>query len=153
MFNNCENDGYPLIEQIGNAKGYWKSKVIEFESIPILCCEKCQNIYLKQNIAIIVQEITRAIYDLNEYDVTTVNISSSYKSIIENKREIYNLLVEKKIYPIIDNNKLIIIAKDIKSFENKGDLGLLAAARNHNGENFTEDVLKEIEEMKNYEDQ
>jgi len=114
MFENCEHDGCQLTKQIGYANGYWKTKILLFELIPVAYCNKCHSIYLTQDFAMMLQEITRAIYDLDTKGILLVDISESYKELLSIKDQIYELLLNKTINPTQINGKLIIARDDIR---------------------------------------
>ncbi len=152
VFNTCDYCGGTLKEIISEEYAFWMTKKVLFKGVPVLVCEECNETFLQQDIAIVTQEITRAIYDM-KMDVDIVDISKSYEDIILLQEDIYNLLINGTLkLPILDKT-LIIPEKDIKSIMKEYKDSFMLAARNSKDKGFiSEDVKKEIEEMKKNDD-
>lgn len=127
MFDVCFDCDCKLIEQKGSVYGYWGDIIIEFISLPKYQCSSCENFYLEEKIAILTQEITRALID-SDLVPEIVDISNSYELLSKNLDKIYDLIQNKRIYLVKVGNKIIINQKDVNSLFY--DDSALLAARN-----------------------
>ena len=139
MFDVCFDCDCKLIEQKGSVCGYWGDTTIEFISLPKYQCSSCDNFYLEEKIAILTQEITRALID-SDLVPEIVDISNSYELLSKNLDKIYDLIQNKRIYLVKVGNKIIINQKDVNSLF-YDDSALLAA---RNKAKITDDVEREI---------
>lgn len=137
MFDVCYNCDKKLKEKIGDVYGYWNGVKLKFIKLPKYECEDCGEFYLDPQIAIVTQEITRALNDINKIP-GIVDISESYIELIKNTEEIYELIVNKRITLIECNDNIIINKKDIESLFSNKEVKIVA--RNDNG------ITKEVED-------
>lgn len=114
MFNMCYECDGSLQNEIGSVYGYWGDVKIEFVNLPRHKCSNCGEFYLEEYIAILTQEITRALNDI-DYKVKIVDVSDSYKELINHLDEIYEEIVNGRIKLIHVNDKIIINSKDVNS--------------------------------------
>lgn len=142
MLNICYECDNNLQKEIGTVYGYWGDIEIKFIDLPKYKCPKCKEFYLDEEIAVLTQEITRALSDIKNTS-KVVDISDSYEILIDYMEEVYEMIVYKKIHLIETETKIIINMKDVKSLFY--DKGALIAARNNKG--ITEDVEKEINKL------
>lgn len=139
MFDVCFDCDCKLIEQKGSVYGYWGDTIIEFIALPKYKCSSCENFYLDEKIAVLTQEITRALIDINLVP-EIVDISNSYELLSKNLDIIYDLVQNKRIHLAKVENKIIINQKDVNSLFY--DDSALFAARNK--AKITDDVEREI---------
>jgi hypothetical protein len=137
MFNICNECGEIMNVKKGNISGYWDNLEVEYEDIDILYCNNCNEIAVKQDAAIFIQEITRAIYDQN-LEIKKVKFLNSLELFIKEKENIYDWLISGKIKPAIVGDVLVFPNKlyDVANSE-----AILLAARNYDG------VSKELIEL------
>lgn len=148
MFDLCYECGGKLEKQIGVVHGYWGDEKIDFINLPTYKCSKCSEFYLDQKIAIVTQEITRALSDINVIP-KIVDISNSLDTLNKHIDEVYAMIVDGKIPLIKVDDKIIINNKDVVSLFY--DNAVLMAARNKY--NITDDVKKEISRIVEQEDE
>lgn len=142
MFNICYECDEELTERKGHVYGYWGDAKIKFIGLPKYQCNNCNEFYLDEEIAILTQEITRALSNTNEVP-EIIDISDCHMMLIKNLDKVYNLIKEKRITFAKVGQKLIMNSKDINSLFSEEEL--LLAARNKDV--FTPDVQKEINEL------
>ncbi|SET38476.1 YgiT-type zinc finger domain-containing protein [Natronincola peptidivorans] len=142
MFNVCYDCNGELVESRGNVYGYWGDVELIFPELPKYQCNQCDEFYLDEKTAILIQEITRALDNIKETP-EIVDIRDSYDLLIKHVEEVYEIITEKKLHLIKTNNKIIINRKDIYSIFNKDNISV--AARKHC--NITKDVEKEIDNL------
>ncbi len=143
MLNVCYECDGNFSSEIGKVEGYWCDLTLEFINLPKYKCNDCGVTYLDRDIAILTQEITRALSNINP-KVKVVDVSDSYQELVHHLDEIYEMMVKERIELVYINNKLIINKKDVVSLFN--DYDVLFAARNK--DEMTEDVLKEIKRLR-----
>ncbi len=148
MFDLCYECGGKLERQIGVAHGYWGDEKIDFINLPIYKCPECGELYLDQKIAILTQEVTRALSDINVIP-KIVDISNSFDTLSKHIDEVYAMIVGEKISLIEVDDKIIINNKDIVSLFY--DNAILMAARNK--DDITDDVKREISRILEQEDE
>ena len=142
MFDLCYECGDKLVEQTGTIYGYWGQTKIEFIKLPMYKCSNCEEFYVGQEMAILSQEITRALNDINKVP-KVVDISNSYKTLVKHLEEIHEMIVDDKIPLVEVNCKAIINNKDVISSFNEDSV--MIAARNV--DDITEDVKDEISKI------
>ena len=142
MFDVCFECDNQLIEQRGIVYGYWGDTKIEFTALPRYFCSNCNSFYLDEKIAILTQEITRALIDINRAS-KVVDISNCYELLAHNTEKVYDLIRDGKIHLIELDNKIIIHEKDVRSLFSDDRLSL--AARNN--DTLPYDVQKEINDL------
>ena len=147
MFDVCYNCDGKFIEFIGNIKGYWGDKEIEFVNLPGFKCDNCDEVYLDEDIAVLTQEITRAFYDIDAIP-KIVDISNCYELLLEHLDEIYEIITKKRIKMFVSNGKVVLYKKDLISLFNNHDI--MFAARNvaiNKVGPITDDVYGEIKKL------
>jgi hypothetical protein len=142
MFDVCFDCDTQLTEQKGTVYGYWGDTKIEFTALPRYSCSTCNTFYLDEKIAILTQEITRALTDINLAS-KVVDISNCYELLAHNTEKVYDLIRDGKIHLIELDNKIIIHEKDVRSLFSDDRLSL--AARNN--DTLPCDVQKEINDL------
>lgn len=142
MFDVCFDCDTQLTEQKGTVYGYWGDTKIEFTALPRYSCSTCNTFYLDEKIAILTQEITRALTDINLAS-KVVDISNCYELLAHNTEKVYDLIRDGKIHLIELDNKIIIHEKDVRSLFSDDRLSL--AARNN--DTLPYDVQKEINDL------
>jgi hypothetical protein len=138
----CYECDHELVKQNGSVYGYWGNSTIEFIGLPKYQCSNCDDFYVDQDIAILTQEITRALIDLGK-NIEIVDIRNSYELLSNHANEVYEVITNKKIFLIEVDNRVIINDKDVISVF--GNDSILIAARK--SDQLTDDVKKELRNL------
>lgn len=130
------------VKEKGIVYGYWGDLKVQFIDLPKYQCGNCNEFYLDEKIAVLTQEITRALDDLGK-KVEVVDIRDCYDDLINYVNDIYERITSGQIYLIEIGKKIIINPKDIKSLS-CNSAALIAARNNYS---VTDDVKREIDDI------